>query len=193
MLFFRLGCWCKPELCHGDVLVELVNKLYLNDGDKDKSAEPVCDKGFDLNEDFPLLISESTECTMRQPHQVVPKSQDVSRDFNSRKKKGRNLTRKQPPYVAPCDDGITRVVHMERYKGDVIQDCDVYIGRENRLGGWNLPESKWANPFTKQEYKEKGTRLRLYREHILSTPELLESLHELKGKRYGEKRATNCL
>ena len=22
----KLGCWCKPESCHGDVLVELVNK-----------------------------------------------------------------------------------------------------------------------------------------------------------------------
>lgn len=22
-----LGCWCKPQSCHGDVLVELVNKL----------------------------------------------------------------------------------------------------------------------------------------------------------------------
>ncbi len=22
-----LGCWCKPKLCHGDILVELVNKL----------------------------------------------------------------------------------------------------------------------------------------------------------------------
>jgi hypothetical protein len=24
----RLGCWCCPKLCHGDVLVELVDKLY---------------------------------------------------------------------------------------------------------------------------------------------------------------------
>ena len=23
-----LGCWCKPGLCHGDVLVDVVNKLY---------------------------------------------------------------------------------------------------------------------------------------------------------------------
>lgn len=22
-----LGCWCKPQSCHGDVLVELVNKF----------------------------------------------------------------------------------------------------------------------------------------------------------------------
>ena len=23
----RLGCWCKPKRCHGDVLVELVDQL----------------------------------------------------------------------------------------------------------------------------------------------------------------------
>lgn len=22
-----LGCWCKPDLCHGDILAELVNSL----------------------------------------------------------------------------------------------------------------------------------------------------------------------
>ena len=22
-----LGCWCKPELCHGDVLVDLIKKV----------------------------------------------------------------------------------------------------------------------------------------------------------------------
>ena len=22
-----LGCWCKPKSCHGDILVELINKL----------------------------------------------------------------------------------------------------------------------------------------------------------------------
>ena len=24
----RLGCWCKPEPCHGDVLVKLVNEFH---------------------------------------------------------------------------------------------------------------------------------------------------------------------
>jgi len=26
----KLGCWCKPECCHGDILVELITK-YIND------------------------------------------------------------------------------------------------------------------------------------------------------------------
>ena len=100
------------------------------------------------------------------------------------------MTRGQLPYIAPGDDDITRVVHTKRYRGDVIQDCDVYIGRENRLGGWNLPQSKWANPFTNKEYKDKEHRLQLYRQHILSTPELLGSLQELKGKRYVDNLST---
>jgi hypothetical protein len=25
----RLGCWCKPKACHGDVLVELVNRRMM--------------------------------------------------------------------------------------------------------------------------------------------------------------------
>lgn len=24
-----LGCWCKPKKCHGDILVKIVEKLYL--------------------------------------------------------------------------------------------------------------------------------------------------------------------
>jgi hypothetical protein len=23
----RLGCWCKPEACHGDILLEIVDQL----------------------------------------------------------------------------------------------------------------------------------------------------------------------
>lgn len=23
----KLGCWCKPAACHGDVLIKLINKL----------------------------------------------------------------------------------------------------------------------------------------------------------------------
>jgi len=26
-----LGCWCKPYACHGDVIVELINKLFMKD------------------------------------------------------------------------------------------------------------------------------------------------------------------
>lgn len=28
----RLGCWCKPKACHGDVLAGLTNALYNTQG-----------------------------------------------------------------------------------------------------------------------------------------------------------------
>ena len=52
---------------------------------------------------------------------------------------------------------------------------DVYIGRP----------SKWGNPF---EIGKDGTRedvIKKYRKYILSTPSLLNDLHELKGKILG--------
>lgn len=52
---------------------------------------------------------------------------------------------------------------------------DVYIGRP----------SKWGNPFV---IGKDGTRkevLEKYRQYILSKPELLKDLHELKGKTLG--------
>lgn len=26
----RLGCWCKPQACHGDILVKLIKEVYEN-------------------------------------------------------------------------------------------------------------------------------------------------------------------
>lgn len=61
---------------------------------------------------------------------------------------------------------------------------DTYIGRENRW--YRLPRSKWANPYkiprdvaTPQEAVEK------YREWIMTQPELLAALPELRDKRLG--------
>jgi hypothetical protein len=73
----------------------------------------------------------------------------------------------------------TKVVKIMRKKNKVVQDCDVYIGRECRKGGWNLDASKWANPFVGKEAVDK------YRKYILSKPTLLEDIEELRGKRLG--------
>ena len=97
----------------------------------------------------------------------------------------KNWPRGQPPDVPPSNDGVTRVVRMKMYQGEVIQDCDVYIGRRNCMGGWDLPQSKWANPFKMRDHKnDRGLVVDEYRKYILSKPELLKSLHELKGKRF---------
>lgn len=57
----------------------------------------------------------------------------------------------------------------------------LYIGRNLNMGGWRLPKSKWANPFTVKEYGREGA-LQKYQEYILNNPQLLNSLPELTGK-----------
>lgn len=82
---------------------------------------------------------------------------------------------------------MTTVVHIQRKNGKVVQDCDIYIGRPCNMGGWKLAGSKWANPFkpegkTKKDYEK---CIEKYRKWVLQQPELMESLHELQGKRLG--------
>ena len=61
------------------------------------------------------------------------------------------------------------IVHCKRSK------FDVYIGRP----------SKWGNPFTIGRDGDRAEVIRKYREWILTQPELLKALPELKGKTLG--------
>lgn len=73
---------------------------------------------------------------------------------------------------------MTTVVKIQRKNGEIIQDCDVYIGRTCTRGGWDLPQSKWHNPF-----KGPGA-VELYEQYILASP-LINEIEELRGKRLG--------
>jgi hypothetical protein len=73
---------------------------------------------------------------------------------------------------------MATVVRIRRQGGQVVQDCDVYIGRYCDRGGWNLPQSKWHNP-----YKGEGAIL-LYEQYIRSSP-LINDIEELRGKILG--------
>lgn len=70
----------------------------------------------------------------------------------------------------------SKVVHCKR------EPYDVYIGRP----------SKWGNPFShkpgtiaKYRVRSRDEAVDKYREYVLSNPELLNDLHELKGKVLG--------
>lgn len=79
----------------------------------------------------------------------------------------------------------TSVVRMKRHKGEVVQDCDVYVGRRMHMGGWELVESKWANPY---KVGKDGTReevLEKYRKYVLTRKDLIAELPELHGKTLG--------
>lgn len=65
--------------------------------------------------------------------------------------------------------GGPRVVHCKREKHDV------YIGRP----------SKWGNPFPLKKEADRAAVLERYEAWILTRPELLADLHELRGKVLG--------
>lgn len=97
----------------------------------------------------------------------------------------RRWPRNQPAYV-PRDERTSRVVRLRRFQGQLIQNCDVYIGRAVNYGGWSLPESKWANPFLMKNFRnDRELVLKLYRAYVRSKPELMASLPELRGQRLG--------
>ena len=110
---------------------------------------------------------------------VKRKGDSIVREEARPLKKQRRLTfeeisgeeEERPKFVPPT------VVRLQRKKGIVVQDCDVYIGRCINRGGWNLNKSKWSNV--------NGRCVADYKKMIRATPELLASLHELEGKRLG--------
>jgi len=56
------------------------------------------------------------------------------------------------------------VVKLKRSGGQIVQGCDVYIGRQQSQGGWNLKKSKWHNQFTVKQYGDKCVEL--YKEEL---------------------------
>ena len=64
---------------------------------------------------------------------------------------------------------MTKVVNKSK------EDHDVYIGRG----------SKWGNPFIIGMNGSRAQVINMYRNYILTRPDLLKDLPELKGKRLG--------
>lgn len=79
----------------------------------------------------------------------------------------------------------TTVVRLKRKNGEIIQDCDVYIGRACYMGGRELEQSKWHNPFSINQYGSAEIACMKYKEYILENKYLMGCLGELVGKRLG--------
>jgi hypothetical protein len=90
-----------------------------------------------------------------------------------------STTALQTPLAAPT------VVRLKRTREKVVQDCDVYIGRRLCMGGWNLQQSKWANPFSIKECGSADVAVDKYRTYILKREDLLAQLPELGGRILG--------
>ena len=79
----------------------------------------------------------------------------------------------------------TRVVAIQRKNGQVVVGCDVYIGRQWNQGGWHLPKSPFANPFTIKKCGSAEKAVEKYEEYIRGRKDLLALLPQLKGKVLG--------
>ena len=79
-------------------------------------------------------------------------------------------------------DDVTRVVNI-RHNPSILKNdpSAIYIGRYNYK--YKVRESKWANPFIINKGKnDRDEVCKSYRKYILTREDLLNSLHELKGK-----------
>ena len=78
---------------------------------------------------------------------------------------------------------MATVINLRGRNPRVIHLGEVYCGRAINRGGWNLPASKWANPFkVGQDCQTIDECLLMYMTHIMMTPGLYQSLPELRGK-----------
>lgn len=91
--------------------------------------------------------------------------------------------RKNIPQVRPPP--LPTVVKLKRAGSKVVQGCDVYIGRRWSFGGWDLPQSPWANPYRIGRDGSREEVLRKYKKLILTRVDLLQKLPELGGKILG--------
>lgn len=78
-----------------------------------------------------------------------------------------------------------RVVCLQRKNGVIVQNCDVYIGRFWDLGGWQLPQSIWHNPFPTRDTGSVEESVRRYANYLLRNPKLLRQIPMLRGKVLG--------
>ena len=79
---------------------------------------------------------------------------------------------------------LTSVVRIRRQNNQLVQGCDVYIGRSTQRGGWNLPQSLWHNPFSVNKLGREEA-LRQYEIYVRNNPLLMAQLGTLRGKVLG--------
>ena len=92
--------------------------------------------------------------------------------------------RPQLSELVSCRSSSCTVVKLRKnYKGEVLQDCDIYIGPRIDNPHWRLDASIWLNPFHIPGFQQKS--LQMFRNHILSNSKLRDLLPSLRGKRLG--------
>lgn len=80
---------------------------------------------------------------------------------------------------------LPTVVRVAYSKDGSTPNFDIYIGRKVCTGPWDLPESKWHNPYKVGSQYSIHESLDLYEKRVRSRLDLLHSLNELIGKKLG--------
>ena len=73
--------------------------------------------------------------------------------------------------------GNISIINLNKDKG---KHYDIYIGRQNDSKGLN--GSKWGNPIHLTKERDRLLVLQQHEAYMRSRPDLLDVLHELKGK-----------
>ncbi|MET9665687.1 DUF4326 domain-containing protein [Streptomyces sp. NPDC006475] len=79
----------------------------------------------------------------------------------------------------------TTVVNLKGHRDDPGYADVVYVGRPMHRGGWHLAGSKLASPYRPGKDGSREEVVAMYRDHLLSRPDLLAMLPELRGRRLG--------
>ncbi|HUO40713.1 MAG TPA: DUF4326 domain-containing protein [Mycobacterium sp.] len=79
----------------------------------------------------------------------------------------------------------TTVVNLKGHRDDPEYADVVYVGRAMTRGGWRLPKSPLASPFIAARDGTREEVVAKYRTYLLSRPDLLALLPDLRGRRLG--------
>jgi hypothetical protein len=134
---------------------------------------------------FHSATTDTTEAA--QMETIAAASDSPSRAFTSTNNEKEHIITPVSRKSHLRTNDTTKVVKIMRRGGRIVQDCDIYIGRRITRGGWNLPQSKWHNPFPRPSNSLIARReaIAKYETYIRNSPALLRSLPELEGRRLG--------
>ena len=77
--------------------------------------------------------------------------------------------------------GKTNVVNIKKVKGNFVY-CSKYVGRRVTMGGRDLPDTKWGNPFKVRDNSNDG--IIKYINYVYDSG-LIDEIEELRGHTLG--------
>lgn len=184
-------CRCmKPHLIElRDIVRDLMTKIKCTFRHVLRKDNSVADKLSNIAMDESLT---SVDIQLLSANRPTPRRTGASSDPSSRKT---GSTSVGEDYVLPnrkgcsAEDGTKtyRVRIRRTEKNGIVQDCDIYVGREWTRGGWNLTKSDFSNPFRVTLKDTNEVVVRRFETYINSHKKLLQRIlnGELSGKSLG--------